>query len=234
MLIASIRRNSVALAAFALLTSGILATTQLSTRERIIQAERAAAEKALLEIVPRHRHDNNMLDDRIPVPEKYWVNLGLDNGGDIHIARSGRNPEAVIIPAVAADGYSGDIKMIIGVNMDGAVAGVRVLSHRETPGLGDRMELKKSDWILSFNGKSLRNPEREKWAVKKDKGAFDQFTGATITPRAVVRQVRQALEVFDEAGPGLFSEHSGMNIKQDASEKGASVPQKVRKVTDHG
>ncbi|MDB0047709.1 RnfABCDGE type electron transport complex subunit G, partial [Porticoccaceae bacterium] len=105
---------------------------------------------------------------------------------------------AAIIPAVTPDGYSGAISMIIGVNFNGSVAGVRVVDHRETPGLGDKVDLKKSDWILSFNGKSLVNPQASGWTVKKEGGDYDQFTGATITPRAVVKQVLKTLQYFED------------------------------------
>jgi len=104
---------------------------------------------------------------------------------------------AAIIPAITQDGYSGAISMIIGINFDGTVAGVRVVEHRETPGLGDKIDLKKSDWILGFNGKSLLNPQQSDWKVKKEGGDFDQFTGATITPRAVVNQILKSLQYFE-------------------------------------
>ena len=94
--------------------------------------------------------------------------------------------------ATARDGYSGDIRLLVGVDKAGKLAGVRVLNHRETPGLGDKIELKKSDWVLSFNGRSLQDPTPENWAVTKDGGEFDTFTGATVTPRAVVESVRYA------------------------------------------
>jgi len=132
-----------------------------------------------------------------PVPEQYWAMLGLKKGGNIHIARDQGDPVAAIIPAITQDGYSGAISMIIGINFDGTVAGVRVVEHRETPGLGDKIDLKKSDWILGFNGKSLLNPQQSDWKVKKEGGDFDQFTGATITPRAVVNQILKSLQYFE-------------------------------------
>ena len=204
MLGASISKNSLLLAVFALIAAGGLALTNEGTKERIQKAERAAQQKALFEIVPRSRHDNDLLLDTVPVPENAWHLLGLKKGGDIHIARQNGQVVAMIIPAVAPDGYSGDIRMIVGINRDGSVAGVRVLAHNETPGLGDKVDLKKSDWILSFNGKSLAAPAPADWAVKKDGGDFDQFTGATITPRAVVNQVRRVLE-FVEAEDEILS-----------------------------
>ena len=198
MIMKSMGFNSIVLALFALVTSLILATTNELTYERIEQSEREAAQRALLEIIPLERHDNDMLMDVQPVPEQYWATLGLKKGGNIHIARDQGQPVAAIIPAVTPDGYSGAISMIIGINFNGSIAGVRVVEHRETPGLGDKVDLKKSDWILSFNGKSLVNPQTSGWKVKKEGGDYDQFTGATITPRAVVKQVLKTLQYFED------------------------------------
>jgi electron transport complex protein RnfG len=100
----------------------------------------------------------------------------------------------VILPATARDGYSGDIELLVGVTADGKIAGARVVSHKETPGLGDGIDTRKSPWILSFDGRSLQAPLQPQWTVKKDGGAFDQFTGATVTPRAVVAAIRRTLE----------------------------------------
>ena len=197
MVLKSVRFNSIALAIFALVTALVLAITNDLTYERIAESEREAAERALLEIIPLERHDNDLLMDVQPVPEQYWTMLGLKKGGNIHIARDKGQPVAAIIPAVTPDGYSGSIAMIIGINFDGTIAGVRVVEHRETPGLGDKVDLKKSNWILDFNGKSLKNPQQEKWKVKKEGGEFDQFTGATITPRAVISQVLKSLQYFE-------------------------------------
>ena len=206
MTFASIRFNSLLLASFALITSLILATTDSLTKDRIAESERKAAQRALLEIIPIERHDNDLLMDVQPIPEKFWSVLGLKKGGDIHIASNSGQPVAAIIPSVTPDGYSGNINMIIGVNFDGTIAGVRVVEHRETPGLGDKVDLKKSDWILSFNGASLVNPQASGWDVKKNGGEFDQFTGATITPRAVIYQIAQVLEYFSEDSERLLVE----------------------------
>ncbi len=197
MMQSSIQRNSILLALFAVLTTAIIAGTYLSTRDRIAAEQRKAEEKALLEIVPAQRHDNSMLDDTISV-DATTSGLGLRGERSIFVARQGEQAVAVIIPVTAPDGYAGDIDLIVGVNADGSIAGVRALNHKETPGLGDKVELKKSDWILDFNGRSLSNPEPAAWAVKKDQGIFDQFTGATITPRAVTTAVRRSLEYFQQ------------------------------------
>lgn len=212
----SISKNSALLGLFALVTAAILAGTNAGTADRIAAAERAAAQKALLEIVPLERHNNDLLVDIIAIDEQYWPALGLKNGGDINIARDNGQAIAAIIPAVAPDGYSGDIKLIVGVNRNGTLAGVRALTHNETPGLGDKVDLKKSAWILGFNGKSLTAPTLERWAVTKDGGEFDQFTGATITPRAVVNQVKRVLQYYAEAQP-LSDKAASDNSQQPPS-----------------
>jgi len=205
-LVKSISKNSLILCAFAFITAGLLAVTYQGTADRIAAAERKAAEAALLEIIPEQRHDNDLLETTVSLPQELASTLGLtqSESDTVHLAFKNGEPVAAIIPAVAPDGYSGAIKIIVGVNVDGSIAGVRVLSHKETPGLGDQVDLRKSDWILSFNGKSLSSPPADKWYVKKDGGVFDQFTGATITPRAVVKQVKQTLEFFRQHRDQLF------------------------------
>ena len=199
----SISRNSILLAVFAVVTTLLISGTYLLTKDKIALEQRKAEEKALLEIVPQQRHDNSMLDDKIAVGRDTNA-LGLKTDKHIYLAKRDNQVIAAIIPVTAADGYSGDINLIVGVNANGSVAGVRVLSHKETPGLGDKVDLKKSDWVLGFNGKTLSNPERSGWAVKKDKGEFDQFTGATITPRAVVAATLRALEYATSNHSELF------------------------------
>lgn len=200
----SITRNGLILAAFAVATAVLIAGTYLQTRERIAAEQRAAEERALLEIVPRDAHENSLLDDTLPAPvgdDK----LKLTEPRPIYRARRDGRVETVLIPARAPDGYSGAINLVVGVERDGTVAGVRVLEHRETPGLGDKVDRRKSDWIEDFVGRSLENPAPAQWKVRKDKGVFDQFTGATITPRAVVAATRRALEYVQANEAALFA-----------------------------
>ncbi len=192
----SISKNSFILGIFALVTAGILAATFLITKDKIAAAEKKAAQKALSEIVLPDRHNNDMLEETWQIPESHLKALGLTAPASIHIAKQNEDAVAVVIPSTAPDGYSGDIKLIVGINVDGSIAGVRVLSHKETPGLGDKVDLNKNNWILGFNNTSLNAPDLSAWKVKKDGGAFDQFTGATITPRAVVKRVKHTLEYF--------------------------------------
>ena len=191
----SVSRNALLLGLFAVLCTAIVAGTFLTTGPAISDNIRQAEERALLEIFPKSQHDNSMLDDAHAVNDSAL--LGLRKEKHFYIARMGGTPVGVILPATARDGYTGDIDLIVGIRVDGSVAGVRVLSHRETPGLGDTIESKKSGWLKSFTGKSLLNPTEQYWQVKKDGGVFDQFTGATITPRAATRAVKNALKYFD-------------------------------------
>lgn len=190
----AVAKGAIGLSIFAIVTAGLIAVIQVSTADRIEQAERRAQAKALLEIVPASEHDNNMLEHSISLdPDPL---LGSAEKSEAYLASSNNTPVAVILPFTAPDGYTGDINGIVGIRPDGTIKGVRITGHKETPGLGDNIELRKSPWILSFNGKSLRQPDTEDWKVRKDGGEFDQLTGATITPRAVVGGIRNALEYF--------------------------------------
>lgn len=196
MLRESISRNAILLGIFALTCTAIIAATFLSSQDAIKENIRLAEEQALLEIVPKSRHNNAMLDDAHNIDDDKL--LGLRGEKHYYIARQNGQAIAVIFPATARDGYTGDIDLIIGINIDGTIAGARVLSHRETPGLGDAIDYKKSQWIDDFIGKSLVKPSMDLWKVKKDKGVFDQFTGATITPRAVTKTILQTLQYFNQ------------------------------------
>lgn len=198
----SVLRNSIILGIFAMVTVGLIAVTQQSTADRIAEEIRRAQMSALTEILPAEQHDNDMLNDTFMVDDREFLNLR--GPAEAYRGRQDGQVVAVILPVIAPDGYSGRIDLLVGIRADGELAGVRVLNHRETPGLGDKVEVAKSPWILSFDGKSLNMPAPENWGVRKDGGAFDQFTGATITPRAVVQAVYRALQYFDENRDSLL------------------------------
>ena len=191
------------LAAFAAVGSGLISGVYEQTKEPIAAAERAAEAKQLLEIFPRDSHDNELIDDGFAVDAEDPL-LALRERGTGYRARRNNEVTGIILPATARDGYSGDIRLLVGIDRGGAVAGVRILSHRETPGLGDKIELKKSDWVLSFDHKTLADPAPDRWAVIKDGGDFDAFTGATVTPRAVVAAVKSAMEYSQNNRNALF------------------------------
>lgn len=192
----SVFRNSVILGVFAMFTVGLIAVTQQGTAERIAEEKRRVQMSALTQILPHDEHGNDLLNDTFVVSDRELLNLPAP--AEAYRGRQDGEVVAVILPVVAPDGYNGRIELLVGIYANGEVAGVRVVSHRETPGLGDKIELAKSDWILEFAGKSLTMPAPEDWTVHKDGGAFDQFVGATITPRAVVQAVYRALQYFEE------------------------------------
>ena len=202
----SMLKNSVILGLFAIFTVGLVAITQQGTAERIASAERDAKARALSEILPAGRYDNHLLDQPRSVQSPL---LGYSQAKPAYIARLNGQISAIIFQVSAPDGYSGAIHLLVGVKADGTLAGVRVISHKETPGLGDKIELSKSPWIGAFAGTSLTVPDESGWAVKKDGGQFDQFAGATITPRAVVKAVHQALQYFDQQRAHLLAPDTG-------------------------
>ena len=178
------------LTGFAVVGTGLVAVTYTGTKDMIAETQRAALEASLNQLIPANQYDNRVVEDRIEVVAQEW--LGTDRPVTVYRARKSGQPVALFATPTAPDGYSGPIQLLVGVYADGTVAGVRVLAHKETPGLGDGIDEKRSPWILAFAGKSLENPRPNDWRVKKDGGAFDQFTGATITPRAVVNAVKRA------------------------------------------
>jgi Na+-translocating ferredoxin:NAD+ oxidoreductase subunit G len=204
---------------FAVLGTGLVAFTFDNTHERIAANERAALLRNLHVLIPPERHDNDLFNDLIEVtaPEL----LGTVEPVAVYRARKGGWPVALVIAATAPDGYSGPIRLLVGIDVDGTLAGVRVVSHRETPGLGDAIEASRSDWILGFDGRSLDDPKESLWAVKRDGGHFDQFTGATITPRAVVNAVKKALLYFQRNSDRLFAEPS---LREAPAPQSAAAP----------
>lgn len=190
----AIKTSTRAISLFAVVCAGIIAVTQVSTADRISHNEREQRAKALYEIVPRSSIENDLLEDTLELVSPAL--RGDTTPFVAYRARKNGSVSTVILPLVAPDGYSGKIDLIAGFNADGSVAGVRVLAHKETPGLGDKVDTKKSDWIYSFDGMTKNASNDERWAVKKDGGSFDQFTGATITPRAVVNAVSRGHDYF--------------------------------------
>ncbi len=195
------------LTGFAVVGTGLVAITYSGTKNIIAEAQRAALEASLNQLVPADRYDNRVTEDRLDIVAPEW--LGTDQPVTIYRARKNGQPVALFATPTAPDGYSGPIQLLIGVYADGTLAGVRVLAHKETPGLGDGIEARRSPWILAFTGKSLTDPPLEQWKVKRDGGAFDQLTGATITPRAVVKAVRRFLEYVQKHQEQLFAPAAG-------------------------
>lgn len=194
------------LSLFAVLGTGLVTLTFDNTHERIAANERAALLRNLHVLIPPERHDNDIFNDVIEVTAPDL--LGTTDPVAVYRARKHGWPVAVVIASTAPDGYNGAIRLLVGIDLDGTLSGVRVVNHRETPGLGDAIEALRSDWILGFDGRSLDDPQEQLWAVKRDGGHFDQFTGATITPRAVVKAVKKTLLYFQRNQERLFAEAS--------------------------
>ena len=204
-------RSALLLGLFALVGTGIVAVIFTGTEEPIAEAEKAYMLRSLHSVIKTELHDNDIFTDTIEVHSKDY--LGTDKPVAVFRARKNGLPVALAITTVAREGYVGPIKLLVGIDTQGTVIGVRVLTHRETPGLGDAIEEKRSHWIFGFDGHSLTNPESKKWRVRRDGGVFDQFTGATITPRAVVKAVHNTLKFFEQNKERLFSEKSTAAVR---------------------
>lgn len=197
----SILLSGAVLGAFAIGGVTLVAATHGAVDSRIADNQRHAMLDQLNTILPAERITNDPLQDSLQVSASDL--LGADST-PVYRARQDAAPVAVVLESVVPDGYAGPIKLLVAVLHDGTLGGVRVVSHHETPGLGDKIEVAKSDWVLDFTGKSLTNPPLEKWAVKRDGGEFDQFTGATITPRSIVNAVRDTLLYVQQQGEALY------------------------------
>jgi len=197
--------TTIILLLFAIIGTALVALTFDNTRERIAANERATLLRKLHQLITPEQHDNMLLEDMLLVTNKPL--LGSSEPVTVYRARKAGQPVALVIAPIAPDGYSGSIKLLVGIHVDGTLSGVRVVAHRETPGLGDAIDESRSDWIHLFDNSSLGNPPLERWKVKKDGGDFDQLTGATITPRAVVKAVRQALLYYRDNQEALFTIH---------------------------
>ena len=188
---------------FAVFGAALVGLTFIQTEDDIKHNEKITLLRKLNNIIPAESYDNDLLLDTIII--KPSTLLSTKEKSLAYRARKNNKNIAVVYSSIAANGYNGSIYLLVGINADGKLAGVRVVKHRETPGLGDAVSITHSNWILGFNGKSLSNPDDKGWKVKRDGGEFDQFTGATITPRAVVKAVHNALLYFDQNQNMLFS-----------------------------
>ncbi len=187
---------------FAVVGTSFVAVTEHNTRAAIAENERRVLLRNLYALLPAEKLDNDIVTDTLSVPASRL--LGTEAESIVYRARLQGKPVAAIFNSVAPNGYSGKIHLLVGVYIDGKIAGVRAVKHAETPGLGDALDIQKSNWVLDFNGKSLDNPARAIWLVKRDGGSFDQFTGATISPRAVVQAVKNTLLYYEQNASKIF------------------------------
>ncbi|MBI5006157.1 MAG: electron transport complex subunit RsxG [Nitrosomonadales bacterium] len=188
---------------FSVLATAILASTFFLTRDEIKKSEDAEKLKLINQIMPGALYDNDIIKDTLTIPANEL--LGTEGDTLAYRARLKGEDSAVVLESIAPDGYSGRIWLILAVRSNGELAGVRVVTHKETPGLGDYIELPKGPWIKGFDGKSRALYKDADWKVKKDGGQFDYMAGATITPRAVVKAVNKALIYFEENRDKLFA-----------------------------
>ena len=200
----AISRNGIILATFAIVATLVVAVVNELTKDRIAQQAQKQLLTTLNTIIDSSTYNNDIHTACVIVNDKEL--LGTKENLSAYLALYDDQPVAAAIETIAPDGYNGNIKLFVAITTSGEVSGVRVLSHQETPGVGDKIEIRKNPWITSFKGQSIDNDNESQWQVKKDGGMFDQFTGATITPRAVVSAVKNTAIYFNKNQEQLFSQ----------------------------
>jgi electron transport complex protein RnfG len=198
-----ISSTAAAMIIFSLLASTALSISYFVTKTPIEESDARAKRIFLNQVIPSNLYDNNLVKDTISVEPNPLI--GNKKNIDIYRAKKNNQVIAVIIETIAPDGYSGEIKTLVGIDQEDKILGVRVITHKETPGLGDYIEIEKSQWIKNFNLKSLDKMTEKEWAVKKDGGDFDYISGATITPRAVIKSTYKSLLYAKENKKRLFA-----------------------------
>ncbi|EGQ8154675.1 MULTISPECIES: electron transport complex subunit RsxG [Vibrio] len=210
-MLTAIRKNGLTLAIFACATTGLVALTQYLTKDQIKVQEQKQLLSVLNQVIPENMHDNALTQACTMVTSP---DLGTLRAMPVYLATKNGEPTAIAIESIAPDGYNGEIKVITGIDNQGNILGTRVLNHQETPGLGDKIDLRVTDWILSFTGKQVTESNWNSWKVRKDGGDFDQFTGATITPRAVVKVVRNTVNYVNQSREDILSQPLGCEGEQ--------------------
>jgi len=201
-MMARVARGGVTLAAIAAICTTLVAATYRLTTERIATNEQAWLEQSLLPALGNVDYDGSITESRLVLEPPHEL-PGSDTA-IIYRAYSGGAPVAALFAVTATGGYAGPIRILVGVDVAGAVTGVRILEHRETPGLGDGIEASRSDWVYQFDGRSLGDPPAAAWRLRVDGGEFDQLTGASVTPRAVVKAIQETLLYFGAHQAGIF------------------------------
>jgi electron transport complex protein RnfG len=211
----SIKSNGLALAGYAAVCTLLVALVNHFTKDTIEEQRKLVLLKTLNAVLPASTYDNELIKDCILVIDK--EHLGNDKAHQLYRATKDGKAVAVVVETTAPDGYTGSIQLMAAIGVDGVISGVQVLKHQETPGLGDKIDERKSDWIKSFNGYKVLGKNDKRWAVKKDEGMFDQFTGATITPRAVVKSVKNTALYFSQNQDELLSRAVSCEIEEEAT-----------------
>ena len=199
----SVLKSGATLALIAAICTALVAATYQLTVDRIADNDKALLEQSLEPALAGTFYDSGISDSRLIIAPPH--NLPGSDPALIYRVYAAGEPVAALIAVTARDGFSGPIRILVGVDIDGVVTGVRILKHGETPGLGDKIEPTRSDWIHQFEGRSLADPVTSRWAIKHDGGDFDQLTGASITPRAVIGALRDTLVYFDAHRDEIFA-----------------------------
>lgn len=195
-MLTSMRRNGLRLALFALICTGLVAITDALTRDQIAHQAQQQLQQQLHDLLPAGSYDNVLAASCVMLRSREF--LGDEEPHPVYLARQGERLTGYIVQSVTPEGYGGAIHLLTGVTAEGRIHRVEVLSHHETPGLGDKIERSKSDWLDGFAGQQLKGAADTRWTVRKDGGMFDGFTGATITPRALVKGVKQVLLLLEQ------------------------------------
>jgi electron transport complex protein RnfG len=208
--------SALILAALAALCTALVAITQRSAAPRIAANAQAHLEQSLAPVLAGLSYDGKLSESTLIIPLPH--SLPGNEPVSVYRVFADNKPVAALFVVTARDGFTGPIKLLVGIAASGAITGVRVLEHRETPGLGDLIDSARSDWILQFGGMSLEEPPPSRWSIRRDGGDFDQLTGASITPRAVVKAVKETLLYFEAHRDQVFA------TTATASEAQADIP----------
>ena len=199
-------KTGITLAVIAAICTALVAATYQLTEERIAANEKALLEQALQPALSGLFYEGGVSESRLVIPPPH--DLPGNDTALIFRVYAKDSPVAALFAITARDGFAGAIRVLVGVEFDGTVTGVRILQHRETPGLGDKIESARSDWIFQFDGRSMGDPEVTGWAIRNDGGDFDQLTGASVTPRAIIQATRDTLLYFDARRDEIFAASS--------------------------
>ena len=192
------------LAVLAAICTALVAITHSTTAPRIAANAQAYLEQSLQPVLEGLEYDGNLSESTVIIEPPH--ELPGDKPVTVYRVYADGAPVAALFIVTAKDGFSGPIKLLVGIAADGEISGVRVLEHRETPGLGDLIESSKSDWIEQFRKRSLTDPDRELWSIKRDGGVYDQLTGASITPRSVIKAIKATLLYFEANRDKVFAD----------------------------
>ncbi|NTS78455.1 electron transport complex subunit RsxG [Catenovulum sp. SM1970] len=197
-MIKQVKKSSLVLAAFALASTALVTLVHIFTAPKIAEQQALAQIKVLDEIIDRESYNNDLANDCVITSD--------ENGKAIKVFRARKDgiPVAIATEVIVLDGYNGRMDLILALDINSKVLGTRTTFHQETPGLGDKIEIKRSDWITKFNDNEVNGEDDSRWAVRKDGGMFDQFTGATITPRAIVKGLKRTILWHQQEQGNLF------------------------------